>query len=89
MLIFALRGFKFPLLSNRKAPPPGGVSVSGGNMEIDEDLVGRIVRQKTRASFWIGVVAGLLLGAIAGYAIGVYVATDNVTVITYDKGIET
>ena len=58
-------------------------------MEIDEELVSRIVAEKTRAAFSIGVVMGLLLGAIAGYAIGVYTATDNVTVITWDKGIET
>ena len=58
-------------------------------MEIDEELVLRIVAEKTRAAFSIGVVMGLLLGAIAGYAIGVYTATDNVTVITWDKGIET
>ena len=43
---------------------------------------------KTRASFWIGLVTGLMIGAIAGYAIGVYAATENVTVITLDEGIE-
>jgi len=57
-------------------------------MEIDEQMVRRILTEKTRASFLIGAVTGLLLGAIAGYAIGVYTATDNVTVITLDEGIE-
>ena len=57
-------------------------------MEIDEQMVRRIVTEKTRASFWIGLVTGLIIGAIAGYAIGVYAATENVTVITLDEGIE-
>ena len=58
-------------------------------MEIDEELVRRIVAEKTRASLWIGLATGLAVGAIAGYAIGVYTATDNATVITWDKGIQT
>jgi len=53
-------------------------------MDIDEEQVRKIIRERGRAALWIGVAFGVVLGAIAGYAIGVYVATDNVTVIGFD-----
>ena len=57
---------------------------AGDGMDIDEEQVRKIIRERGRAALWIGVAFGVVLGAIAGYAIGVYVATDNVTVIGFD-----
>ena len=59
------------------------------SMDIDEELIRKVIREQGRAALWIGVTFGFVLGAIAGHAIRAHVATDNVTVVTFDKGVET